>query len=199
MRRYARPMRLDHVIWMTDDLDRTAGQLEAEYGLGVSGGGRHDGHGTHNLIVPLGSSFLEILAVEDPDLARASPIGRATAAANEGLYGWVVAVDDVRPHIERLGIGSLTLTRGETVMQLGGVAEAMGSPWLPFFIERPASHMPAWEPAADTEITSLELVGDQRQVETWIAGADIPLTYESGAPQGLRRVTLASGAILGAD
>jgi hypothetical protein len=191
-------MRLDHVIWMSDDLDKTAERLEAEYGLGVSGGGRHDGHGTHNRIVPLGTSFLEILAVEDPEVARSSPIGRATAAASEGLYGWVVAVDDVAPRVQRLDISSLTLTRGEIVMQLGGVAEAMGSPWLPFFIERPANYSPAWEPSPESEIRSLELAGDQRQVETWLDGQElVPLTFTSDGPRGLRSVTLASGAVLG--
>jgi len=192
-------MRLDHVIWMSDDLQATARRLEANYGLAVSGGGRHDGHGTHNVIVPLGHSFLEILAVEDPEVAQTSPIGRATAAASEGPYGWVVAVEDVAPHIERLGVGSVTLTRGENVMRLGGVAEAMAAPWLPFFIERPAGHRPAWDPAPDSEIVSLELVGDERQVRTWIDGADLPLTFTAEGRRGLRRVTLASGAVLGDD
>jgi hypothetical protein len=59
-------MRIDHVILATPDLDATATRLAAEHGLEAVGGGRHEGMGTHNLIVPLGGGYLELLAVADP-------------------------------------------------------------------------------------------------------------------------------------
>ena len=71
-------------------------------------GGRHEGLGTHNRIVPLGGGYLEILAVADA--GEAASVGssggrwrRALRRAAEGLMGWAVAVDDVVPVAERLG------------------------------------------------------------------------------------------------
>jgi Glyoxalase-like domain len=40
--------------------------------LRVSGGGRHEGIGTHNRIVSLGGADLEILAIADADEAARS-------------------------------------------------------------------------------------------------------------------------------
>src|SRR3954470_18657507 len=108
-------MRIDHVIYATADLDAAAARIEAELGLRALGGGRHEGLGTHNRIVPLGDGYLELLAVVDPAEAAASELGRAVtariAAVGDGLLGWAVAVEDVAPHAERLGIGVSTIAR----------------------------------------------------------------------------------------
>ncbi len=53
-----RPLRLDHVIYATADLDAAAARVEVELGLAVAGGGRHEGMGTHNRIFPLGGGYL---------------------------------------------------------------------------------------------------------------------------------------------
>ena len=74
-------MRIDHVIVAASDLDAAAARLEAEHGLRAAGGGRHEGLGTHNRIVPLGGGYLEILASADAAEAARSPLGRALAAA----------------------------------------------------------------------------------------------------------------------
>jgi hypothetical protein len=60
-------VRIDHVILAASDLDSGAARLEAELGLVAAGGGRHDGLGTQNRIVPLGGGYLEILAIADAD------------------------------------------------------------------------------------------------------------------------------------
>ena len=64
-------VRIDHAIWATRDLDAAAARFEREHGLRAAGGGRHDGMGTHNRIVPLGGGYLELLAVADADEAAA--------------------------------------------------------------------------------------------------------------------------------
>jgi Glyoxalase-like domain len=87
-RRVCAAVRIDRVIVAATDLDAAAARLEGEHGLRAAGGGRHEGHRTHNRIVSLGGGYLEILAVVD---------------AAEGLMGWAVAVDDVVPVAERLG------------------------------------------------------------------------------------------------
>lgn len=47
-----------------------------EYGLAAYQGGRHQGWGTENLIVPLEDTYLEIAAVFDEPVARACDWGR---------------------------------------------------------------------------------------------------------------------------
>src|SRR3954464_2731302 len=100
-------MRIDHVIYACADLDAAAARVEADLGVAAGGGGRHEGIGTHNRIVPLGGGYLELLAVADPGEAAASDLGRAVqariAATGDGLMGWAVAVDDVEPVAARLG------------------------------------------------------------------------------------------------
>jgi hypothetical protein len=112
-------VRIDRVIVAATDLDAAAARLEGEHGLRAAGGGRHEGHRTHNRIVSLGGGYLEILAVVD---------------AAEGLMGWAVAVDDVVPVAERLGTPANTIVRQGLSAQLTGVLEAIARPCLPFFI-----------------------------------------------------------------
>ena len=73
--------------------------FERDHGLAAAGGGRHDGMGTHNRIVPLGGGYLELLAVADAEEAAGSPLGRTVterlaASARAGWAGRCV-VDDV--------------------------------------------------------------------------------------------------------
>lgn len=50
-------MRIDHVIYATRDLEGAVGRIERELGLASLPGGRHEGLGTHNRIVPLGAAI----------------------------------------------------------------------------------------------------------------------------------------------
>ena len=104
-------MRIDHAIWATRDLDAAAARFEREYGLAAAGGGRHEGMGTHNRLVPLGGGYLELLAIADADEAAASPLGRFVDAAVEGWMGWAVVVDDVDAVAERLGTEMTVIAR----------------------------------------------------------------------------------------
>src|SRR4051794_14910758 len=108
-------MLADHVIWATADLDAAAQRMEREHGLAATGGGAHDGMGTHNRIVPLGGGYLELLAVRDAAEAAGSPLGRAVTArlerVGEGLMGWAVAVDDVEAVAHPLRAGGAGVSR----------------------------------------------------------------------------------------
>lgn len=89
---------IDHVVLACDDPDAAADELEGRLGLGATGGGRHEALGTWNRLVWLGDSYLELVGVFDPDLARRSWFGRPVLAAVErggGLVTWAVAVDDL--------------------------------------------------------------------------------------------------------
>ena len=58
-------MELDHVLIACTDLDAAAREFEARVGLSSVEGGRHRDWGTANRIVPLGSSYLELVTVVD--------------------------------------------------------------------------------------------------------------------------------------
>jgi hypothetical protein len=179
-------VRIDHVIYATADLDAAAARVEAELGLVAVAGGRHEGLGTHNRIVPLGRGYLELLAVADPEEAASSELGRAVhariAAEGDGLLGWAVAVDDVRPVAARLGTPITTIKREGMSARLTGLADALHEPFLPFFIGRAPR---VAEPGASGEaggITWIELAGDRARLARWLGGAELPVRVVNGAP-----------------
>jgi Glyoxalase-like domain len=181
-------MRIDHVIYAARDLEATAARLEAEHGLKAVGGGRHDGMGTHNTIVPLGNGYLEILAVIDPEEARTSSLGRAVTSRietrGEGLAGWAAAVEDVEEVAERNGSEISTIGRQGMTARLTGVAEAMAEPCLPFFIQRDAGIPdPARAGAAYGGIAWLEVAGEPERLGAWLGGlGELPLRISPGPP-----------------
>jgi Glyoxalase-like domain len=181
-------MRIDHVIYGTADLDVAAGRMQAEFALTAVAGGRHDGLGTHNRIVPLGDgSFIELLAVADPDEANDSALGAALMTAIQGgggLLGWAVAVDDIQPIAARLGIPITSVGRQGRTARLVGVAESLAEPYLPFFIEHDASR-PAPPVTSPTRIAWIEVAGDAARLKHWLADAALPVRVVSGPP-GLR-------------
>jgi hypothetical protein len=173
-------IRIDHVIYATADLDRACTRLKAEHGLDSVAGGRHDGVGTYNRIVPLGSGFIEVLAIADPDEAGASPIGRIVAArieAGDGLIGWAVAVPDVPAVAARNGTDVIDISRDGRTGRLTGLIEALEEPFLPFFIEREPSDAP-------NDITWIEVAGERDRLEEWLGGgpADLPVHVLAGGP-----------------
>ena len=179
-------MRIDHVIYATSDLDAAAERLQREYGLATGGGGRHEGLGTHNRIVPLGGGYIELLAIADPDEAAGSPLGRALAArldeTGEGLMGWAVGVDDVTPVAQRLGTEVSTISREGLSARLTGVREALATPTLPFFISRDHGIPDPGEGARHGGIEWVEVAGDAGQLQRWLAGAPLPVRTVDGPP-----------------
>jgi catechol 2,3-dioxygenase-like lactoylglutathione lyase family enzyme len=177
-------MRIDHVIYATSDLDAAADRIEDELGLSVVAGGRHEGHGTQNRIVPLGGGYLELMAVADPEEAVESPIGGALQArladAGEGLWAWAVAVDAVDEVAERLVLPVTTVARQGMSARLVGVAEALPNPVLPFFIERDEGIRDPGVGRDAGGISWLEVAGDRPALEERLGGADLPVRVIEG-------------------
>jgi catechol 2,3-dioxygenase-like lactoylglutathione lyase family enzyme len=195
-------VRLDHVIYATADLDAAAARVEAELGLAVHAGGRHEGMGTHNRIVPLGGGYLELLAVADAEEAAGSALGaallRRIGSVGEGLLGYAVAVDDVAAAAARLGVSITTITRSGFTGRLAGVAEALAEPCLPFFVHR-ARHVP--DPGADGRaggLAALEVSGDAARLSAWLDGAELPVRIQPGDP-ALRTVRIGAQRLIHAD
>jgi glyoxalase-like protein len=192
MARDATRMRIDHVIYATADLHAAAARVEAEIGVAAVAGGRHDGLGTHNLIVPLGGGYIELLAVADAREAARSTLGSAIQACltarGEGLFAWAVAVEDVAPVARRLDTEISTISRRGLTAHLTGLPEAMGDPQLPFFIARDAG-IP--DPAALGDaggITWVEVEGDAARLDRWLGGADLPLRTVPGDVHGVKAI-----------
>jgi catechol 2,3-dioxygenase-like lactoylglutathione lyase family enzyme len=184
-------VRIDHVIYATADLDAASARVEAELGLTALAGGRHQGLGTHNRIVPLGGGYLELLAVVDPEEAAGSALGAAVQARiareGDGLFGWAVAVADVKPVAARLRTPISTIRRGELSANLTGLLEAMREPFPPFFISRDPG---APDPGAGGHaggVTWIEVSGDATSLAHWLGGVDLPVRVVPGAP-GVRAV-----------
>ena len=105
-------MELDHVLIAVSDLEAAAREVEQRHGLVSVEGGRHQGLGTTNAIVPLGDTYLELVAVVDEAEAAQSGFGSWVAGwqPSARLLGWCVRTDDLdsvagpaRPHDRRRG------------------------------------------------------------------------------------------------
>jgi hypothetical protein len=177
-------MRIDHVIYATADLDAAAARVASEIGIAAIAGGRHDRIGTHNLIVPLGGGYLELLAVADPQEAARSTLGsaiqRRIAEHGDGLFAWAVVVDDVTPVAQRLETEVTTISRKGLTARLTGVAEAMREPTLPFFICRDHGIRDPSDAGGAGGIAWLEVGGDAGRLERWLDGADLPVRVVDG-------------------
>jgi hypothetical protein len=167
-------MRFDHVIITTPDLDRTA-QRWMQRGFDVLPGGRHDGTGTANRIIPLGAGYVELLTVVDREEAAATRFGGwalATLGDDERLMGWALSVDAVEPIAERLGTGTDVIARSGLRALTAGLAEAAARPERPFFIARQAGTPDPGSVAAGHRVpvdglATLVLGGTRTDIEGW--------------------------------
>lgn len=193
---------IDHVILGVADLEETAAALLERTGLGSVEGGRHPGRGTANRIVPLGSGYVELLAVVDQAEALRSSWGVWARSAGEGLTAWCVAVPDMDARCDRLGLEPAAWSRirpdgVELHWRLAGVEQALADPLLPFFIEWavPAGLHPQAASAphrtTPTGIERLSLTGDAARLAAWLGSLAVPADVAPG-PSAIRSLTVAT-------
>jgi hypothetical protein len=92
-------MRLDHITVVAPSLEAGSAWVEAALGVAPGPGRKHPGMGTHNLLLALGSVYLEVIAV-DPS---AGPVGRprwfgldhVLPGSQPRLAAWVASTDDI--------------------------------------------------------------------------------------------------------
>lgn len=101
---------IDHVLVAVPDLAEGARKMEDTYGLRAIEGGRHPGVGTGNMIVPLGTSYLELIAVVDPALASSGSAARVARAIREGrtFVTWAARTDRLQGLRAQLQAAGLT-------------------------------------------------------------------------------------------
>lgn len=194
---------LDHVVVAVRDLDVAATRFERDYGLTSIEGGRHKGLGTGNRIVPLGRSYVELMAVVDE--SETSPLAdwvRRTTAEGDRLGALCLRTDDAAEVAARLGAPALEMSRvrpdgNELRWKLAGLDDMLEDASLPFFIQWYAG--PADQPGAAsvehrsgaTGIEWVEIAVDDAVLRARLGGADVPVRAVPG-DGGVRRVGIAT-------
>lgn len=190
---------MDHVIYAVDDLDAAAAVMFDREGLASVPGGRHEGWGTANRIVPLGESYLELITVVNVEEAEQSEFGRAVRRAlteDHPLVGWVVATDDIDGVAKRLELEVEERSReaddGSTLSwRLAGLERVLKTGGLPFFVQwevPPERHPGAADVRHETEVRGIawvEVCADDRDaVNEWLGGdaQDLPVRITDGDP-----------------
>lgn len=112
---------LDHIVLGAATLAEGAALLERLFGVHCEAGGRHEGAGTHNLLLGLGpDAYLEVIAI-DPDQSEPAqprlfrldePNRRAELVKGPQVVGWVARTDRIEAEAARLGAGLRTMRRG---------------------------------------------------------------------------------------
>lgn len=194
-------MELDHVLIAVTDLESAAHEFGRD-GLASVEGGRHRDWGTANRIVPLGSSYLELVAVVDDAVAAGSSFGRwvGEGATDSGRpIGWAVRTSNLDEVAERLGLtvrnGSRKTPSGvELRWRSAGVDEAMAEPCLPFFIEwGEGTRLPGTENPRPATISRLVLEGSPERLAVWLGEHSLPIRVIDG-PAEVAVVVLATSA-----
>ncbi len=203
------PLAIDHVILAAADIAATAARLERDCGLASLPGGRHEGHGTGNRIIPLGDAYIEIMGVVDEEEAAASPMGgwlREQTAAGDRLAALCLRSDapGLDAIADRLGLRPLPMSRdapGGVALswRLAGLADAMADSSRPFFIdwkippERHPSRGAAPHAVAHAGFAWVELTGDADAIRAWLGEEVEGLRIASGATSAVRAAVAIAG------
>lgn len=174
---------VDHLILCVQDLGLAARHL-GKLGLESVEGGRHQGHGTMNRIVPLGESYLELVAVLDRDEAALSPFGSwvsGRAAVEPAVDAVCLRSSDLDEVCDRLGLIATPMSRLrpdglELRWRVAGLEEAL-SRSLPFFIEWEVADVllpgrsPVSHPAGSVTMGTVTMSGNPLTLGSWAKGA----------------------------
>jgi len=199
---------IDHVVMAVPDLDSAGDRLRRDHGLASVPGGVHPNWGTGNRIVPLGQSYIELMAVVDPAVGRDTVLGRAvlglTADGRDRWFSVCLADTDLSDTASRLGLdvdpgGRICPDGSELRWSGAGIDDEARDAWLPFFIawDMPPELHPGRTPILhDVDVTGIagvEVAGDEARLADWLgpAGDSVPLRVVAGRPR-VRSVELST-------
>lgn len=205
---------LDHVLMAVADLAEAGQEFEVRHGLASIEGGRHLAWATANRIVPLGDSYLELIAVVDAAKAAESAVGRWVASGVTDParpLGWAVRTSHLDEIARRLDLSITAGSRvtpdgGQLSWRAAGMDQAIAEPALPFFIEWvPGTKLPGQatirHPAGIARISRLVLNADPGRLAAWVGNHQLPLDVRPGT-SAVREIRISSDAgeiVLGAD
>jgi hypothetical protein len=198
-------MVIDHVVTVVADADEAATELRDRDGLGAERGPYLAFAGTRGYNVPLlPPTYMEVLAIENRDVARTSESGRralAREAAGYGLLAWAVLVDDLEAVSERLGIEIFDYTIAQGDGTLRGWRAISGPIHLPFFIDYPnnGDRLGRWQSMYDRVghtcapigFSGLTISGSKAEMADWLGRYDLPLRFVAGK-EGIREARIAT-------
>ncbi|MGH8994208.1 MAG: VOC family protein [Acidimicrobiia bacterium] len=94
---------IDHLVYAVPDVAAACDELERDWGVRPTPGGRHPGRGTHNALLDLaGGCYLEVIGPDpsQPDPAGPRPFG-IDALAGPGLVTWAVPAPGIEDRAVR--------------------------------------------------------------------------------------------------
>lgn len=143
------PMAIDHIVLAARSLDEGVAYIQDQLGADIGPGGTHPRMGTHNRLMSLGATYLELIAV-DPN---ASPPGRSRCFNLDHFDGaprlltWVLRTSDIDAALSQApkscGV-AINLSRGDLHWRLS-VPKDGSMPFegaFPSFIEWPGNQSP---------------------------------------------------------
>lgn len=199
------PVWIDHVVMAVEDVGATATRLAAEHGLGSYRAHPAGLSGLVGRIVPCGSGYLHLLAVEDAAGAAAHALGSAVLGAVEVgrcLLSWAVATDNIDAFARRTGrraaVEEVAGSNGASLRRLVvGAGPAVGGA-VPAIVcwdkdRGHPEHQRVEHRVDPVGITSIDLGADFGLLRSWLGPAvhDLPVKLLRGY-HGLRAVTVAT-------
>lgn len=203
------PLWIDHVVIAVPDLGMASDLLAGDHGLGSYPAPPPAGStGLAGRIVPCGSGYLHLLAVQERAGATGHSLGAAVVAALEDdrlLVSWAVATHQIEalsrrngldPTAEEVQAADGAFLRRRVLgaeLALGGVLPAILS-W-----DDPTTSHPERQPVGHrvdpVGITCVELAAQPARLRSWLGPAlhDLPVKICRGT-HGLRAVTVATAA-----
>lgn len=116
-------LKLDHIVVAAETLSQGVSYIENLLGAQMTPGGKHAAFGTHNALLSLGDSYLEVIAI-DPDAPKppyARWFGLDSFSGPPRLSNWVLQTDKPRRVIGKTLIGTgdmMTVSRDDLTWQI---------------------------------------------------------------------------------
>lgn len=194
---------IDHATVTVTDPESWAAQLHDRSGLAAVAGGRHEGQGTGNWIVPLGESYLELMTVVDRAEAEESALGRwvlEQTRHGDRLAAVCIRTDDIDGIAARTGYEVQAMSRrtgDDDVLawRLVGLEAAMSNERLPFFIQwdiddrQHPGRMQVDHEVGPQDISWVEYGGDSNRLGDWLGDHTLPVRCVDEQP-GPRTVAI---------
>ena len=186
---------IDHVTSVVEDPTEACRHLLDAYGIGSERSSYLTYAGATSWIAPLlPPSYLEMLSIEDEDVAEASAVGRQLLDRRRGgggVIAWSILVDDLESVSQRVGISIFDYTKQDHDGNLRGWRSVTGPTHLPFFIEyaRMDARMVRLQDmyqrvghrCAPTVFSQLTISCSKSELDEWIGPHDLPLRTVSGS------------------